>query len=291
MTYPGGVSGPNFAGGAGQGLAWAAVSVESVDPANNIAVVRDQLTKSWNMPLNGMRAKGAAPKEGELWIVHKQFGRWSWGVLVNGNPDGERIPMANVDGLPELNTNAQVGSARGDGELFNDVLSTLARREMRTDLAAVTVNYMYCYRAYTSRTIVATAAKFATGATARVGGNHRFGFYAGWDTSHLTVIDWTEQFQSTSANSISTWVFDQPYKVAAGAHVVFFSMVTGTPTATPSFVGLGPVLSSSFINRGPAYSTAVYKQIPNGSIPTTIDFADGTWLNGNAAAWAALSAD
>jgi hypothetical protein len=96
-----GISQPNFPGGAGQGLAWVAVSVESVDTANNVAIVRDQLTKSWPMPLDGMRPKGFAPAQGELWYVTKQMGRWTWVTLINGNAAGEQLPMTNVTGLSD----------------------------------------------------------------------------------------------------------------------------------------------------------------------------------------------
>lgn len=101
MTSPPGVSQPTHAGSPGQGPAWMTATILSVDAVNSIAVVQDQLTKSFQMPLHAMRAKGMPPAVGEQWIITREYGgRWAFAMLLNGDPQGEPIPQINVTGLP-----------------------------------------------------------------------------------------------------------------------------------------------------------------------------------------------
>lgn len=286
MTYPGGVSRPTHPGSMSHGLAWNVVVVESVDPTNNVALCRDQLTKPITMPLNSMRAKGLPPAVGEQWIITKEYGGWSFALLLNGKPGGEQVPMANVEGLSDLDANAQVGAARGDSQLFGDVISTMHRREITTDITGVNNNALFAYRTYTDREITAHVLKMAIGNTARVGGSHYFGIHVGPDTENLPQKAYTSNFPSTVAKAIPSWDIGSTITIPAGSHIVFWSLIIGA-TTLPSFAGR-TVLAPAFVNRGAAFYTAAWKGNVT-SPPETIDFTDGTWTTTASIAWAAFS--
>lgn len=107
-------------------------TVKSVDPTTNIAVVQDQLTKTFNMPLNSMRGKGMPPAVDEQWIISREYGGgWAFVMLMNGSPTGEPIPQANVIGLPDQISKidpaiARITAAEGELDALTDTVGGIS---------------------------------------------------------------------------------------------------------------------------------------------------------------------
>lgn len=95
MSTPG-VSQPTTPGSNSHGFAWKSVIIQSID--GNTAVVTDQLTKTFNISITNMPAKGVAPLVGEQWIVHRMFGPWAFGLCLN-TPTS--LLEGDISNLPE----------------------------------------------------------------------------------------------------------------------------------------------------------------------------------------------
>lgn len=276
MTFPGGVSQPTIPGGAGQGLAWNMVLVQSVDVANNKAVVVDQLLKSFDLPLNGWRAKGLTPQPGEQWLIHKQFGKWFWAGLINGDAAGE---------LGALIDQQKIASSWGDHFVIGgDLVSTCSRRDMTTAHPTVN-NRFHCFRTFTRHDVTANLMKIGIG-TPRVGGNMTIGIYFGPDPFNIPFFA-CQGAMGTSGPTVHVWNFDGDFVFPANNHIVFFVYVNASPSVMPTVYGPPSVPHSFLINRGYETNTSFYK---DGilSIPPSIDMSDG-WTGSPITCWTTLA--
>lgn len=80
MSTPG-VSQPTYPGSASRGFAWKSVIIQGIQ--GNTAVVIDQLTKTFNVSMTNLPAKGIPPAVGEQWIVTRQYGVWAFALCLN----------------------------------------------------------------------------------------------------------------------------------------------------------------------------------------------------------------
>lgn len=285
MSIPG-VSGPVHPGSPGQGLAWNIVQVKTVEPEANLAICVDQLTKEHRLPLNGRRAKGFPPAVGETWIITREYGGvWSFALLMNGDPEGETIPLEQV-------RDTDTGAARGDQHLYGDVLSTMHRREITTTMSGVQNNVLYVYRMYTARDITAIAMKWAIGSTGRSGGDHYLALYVGSSTTSLSrwslSLSNVTPFNSAAPNTIQTMPFGTTYEFPARSHVLLASWINGA-TTLPHFAGTGSLPAAAYINR-PGAAVAAYKNVATyAALPQTINLGDGSWTSATGIAWCALA--
>lgn len=82
-----------------QGLSSMVVTVLSVQ--NNVALVRDQMTRQYQIRRDFQRAKGPWPEAGEQWIVDKSFGNeWTFAMIITPSltPIARPpvVPVANI---------------------------------------------------------------------------------------------------------------------------------------------------------------------------------------------------
>ena len=85
-------------GGPGMGLPYLRCKVEQILSEDNYAVVRDEFGKTHSIPLY-LRAKGQLPVEGEVWLISRDLGTWTFALCI------EPIPLAvtgSNDGIPAL---------------------------------------------------------------------------------------------------------------------------------------------------------------------------------------------
>lgn len=102
-----GISQPTNPGSSSRGYAWVPVLVQAVD--GNTATVIDTNTQTRQVSITHMPAKGLAPKPGEQWLIHRQYGAWTFGLCLNA-PTG--IQESDIDGLVQdlatMNTRAHL---------------------------------------------------------------------------------------------------------------------------------------------------------------------------------------
>lgn len=283
MTFPGGVSQPTIPGGSGQGVAYIEGVVTAIDVENNKVVLTDQLLQTRELPLSGYRPKGVAPKVGERWILHKQFGRWFWAGIINGSPQGELDDRTVALTTQIANDEKDRSSFRDYNTHGGDLYSTCARREMTA--AHATLNQrMYCFRTFARYTDTVRALKVAFG-TARVGGDCTVGFYMGSDANALPAMGWVNGFSGTA---VQVWSFGGDFVVYGGMHLVFFVVVTGAPSTMPTLLGPPAVPFASIINRGVSRNTSFYKDGIS-SVPLTLNMNDGSWTTAANTVWFTLA--
>lgn len=91
-----GISQPTNPGSTSRGYAWVPVTVQSID--GNTATVTDTTTQTRQVSITNMPAKGVPPKPGEQWLIHRQYGAWTFGLCMNA-PTG--LVEADIGGLVE----------------------------------------------------------------------------------------------------------------------------------------------------------------------------------------------
>lgn len=300
MTSPPGVSQPTHPGSPGQGPAWMMATVQSVDPAKNIAVVVDQLTKTFNMPLNAMRAKGMPPEVGEQWVITREYGgAWAFAMLLNGSPTGEPIPQANVTGLPVQIAKIDPAIARlaaveakinyleslsnmSERWGFGDLMSSQSRYESRDPVHFDGfANTIYALLGPAPRGGITVT--WLTACVTTVGTQPCFvGLYLGDTVTSMTRVA-NGSFPTTQLN-VRSAVLGSPVVIPEGKLVAlaFTSSDFGFTLAAAAFGPAPGLLTSKMGWRMQAYNNAT-------SLPSSIDMSDtGGFTSTSARLWCAL---
>lgn len=287
MTSPPGVSQPTHPGSPGQGPAWLMATVQSVDPASNIAVVQDQLTKTFNMPLNAMRAKGMPPAVGEQWIITREYGgRWAFAMLLNGSPTGEPIPQSNVIGLPADVARIAAIEARinyleslanfSERWGFDDLMSSQSRYASRDAVHFDPfANTIYALLGPAPRGGVTVSWMSACVTTAGTQPCY-VGLYLGDTVTSMTLVG-DGDFPTTSLG-VQAGVMAEPVVIPEGKLVAlaFTSSDFGFYLAAAAFGPAPGLLTSQMGWRMQAYSNAT-------SLPSSINMSDGGGLTSTSA--------
>jgi hypothetical protein len=219
-----GIQQPIGPGSSSYGLAWKAVTVISVDPSTNTAVVIDQLTKSFTMPLSAWRSKGLPPAQGEIWIVDQLYGKWRWVCMVaGGRPDGEVIHDSTIQALQSLYNASWDAGTIGEKLLFDDTLLTNSRYVARDSIG---------FQTGTSLTLMAMFG-YCRGMTATVGkvsitvagtGTVNVALYNGTDPSAMAQIATASFSAAGSVTQVTHFGWSStPVTVPAGWTAVSFS--------------------------------------------------------------------
>lgn len=111
-----GISQPTNPGSTSRGYAWVPVTVQSID--GNTATVIDTNTQTRQISIANMPAKGVPPKPGEQWLIHRQYGAWTFGLCMNTPTGG--IAEADIVGLP-----ADLDDIRDDVTSVTSTVTTL----------------------------------------------------------------------------------------------------------------------------------------------------------------------
>jgi hypothetical protein len=82
-----------------RGLAYKQGVVAAVE--GNIAYVRTTLTETIPVRRDIMRAKGRMPEIGETWMITREFGMWSFGLILIGGDKTQTVLPSEVVGLEE----------------------------------------------------------------------------------------------------------------------------------------------------------------------------------------------
>lgn len=183
-----GIQQPIGPGSSSYGLAWKAVQVMSVDISTNTAVVVDQLTKSFTMPLSSMRSKGVPPARGEVWLVDQLYGSWRWVCLVSGGkPDGETIHGDTIQELQNLYSASWDNATINEKFMFDDLLVSNSRYVARDNVgfqSGVSFTFMIMFGFSQGITVNIGKVFIATAGT----GTINAGLYAGASPAAMTQI-------------------------------------------------------------------------------------------------------
>jgi hypothetical protein len=77
--------------------------VQSV--SGNVATVIDTTTQTRQVSITNMPAKGVPPAPGEQWLIHRQYGAWTFGLCLNTPTALQEADITGlVDDLAALNT-------------------------------------------------------------------------------------------------------------------------------------------------------------------------------------------
>lgn len=265
-----GIQQPIGPGATSYGLAWKAVTVMSVDNSTNTAIVVDQLTKSFTMPLSSWRSKGLPPAPGEIWIVDQLYGKWRWVCMVaGGKPDGETIHGSTIQALQNLYNASWNNQTINESYMFDDAMVSNSRYIARDTIgfqSGVSFTFMILLGHTEGFALNIGKAFIATAGT----GTINVGLYSGATVGAMTQVA-SSSFSAGGSTTVTTsfaWT-GFPIQVPASWLAMTFS-------TTDTAVRLAGV---NFGNSG-LYSAqaGVRSQLasPSSSPPGVLDMSDTT---------------
>lgn len=127
------VNQPVSAGTDSHGFAWKPVLVKQINLDARLALCTDDFGKPMEIRCDIMAAKGNLPEPGEQWLVHRNYGIWTFGAIINGTTRG--VEVSNVTDL----TQTLAANATTAANATNAVQSaTLGQVQAKGDLLAGT---------------------------------------------------------------------------------------------------------------------------------------------------------
>lgn len=266
-----GIQQPIGPGSSSYGLAWKAVQVVSVDISTNTAVVIDQLTKTFTMPLSAWRSKGVPPAPGETWIVDQLYGKWRWVCLVSGGkPDGETIHGSTIQALQNLYNASFDNATINEKYLFNDALTTNSRYVARDDIgfqSGISFTFMIMFGYCTGISVNFGSVAMTVAGTGTV----NVGLYNGTDASAMSQIGSSSFSAAGSITAVTQFSWSGgPVVIPAGWTAVTFSTTDTTVRLAGVNFGTAPGIYTS--------NSGVNSQLvsPSSSPPGILNMAGST---------------
>lgn len=218
-----GIQQPIGPGATSYGLAWKAVTVFSVDISTNTAVVVDQLTKKFTMPLSSWRSKGLPPAPGEIWIVDQLYGKWRWVCMVaGGKPDGETIHGSTIQAFQNLYNASWDNGTISEKFLFDDSLLTNSRYTIRDSIgfqSGVSFTFMIMFGYCQGLTVNTGKVSITTAGT----GTINMGLYNGTDPSAMSQLASGSFSAAGSITAVTQFSWGGPIVIPPGWTAVSFS--------------------------------------------------------------------
>lgn len=223
-----GISQPTHPGSTSRGLAWKQVTVLSID--GNTAVVIDQLTKTFSIGIDKMPAKGVAPARGDIWLVHRMYGAWTFGLCLNAPT---KLKTSDIDGLDNsiglINTfiaqHFYSFVSLEEQVVYGDLVSSCSRFVARDSIVATSANMTYVALLGTAGQL--TIHGFRVAITTAAAGTLTVGIYLGSSNSALTL---------------------QATKTLSSAATGLFAVNLTTPVVVGLGQWIGVMINSSAIN-------------------------------------------
>jgi hypothetical protein len=266
-----GIQQPIGPGSSSYGLAWKAVQVLSVDINTNTAVVVDQLTKSFTMPLSSWRSKGVPPAAGETWIVDQLYGRWRWVCMVaGGKPDGETIHGSTIAALQNLYNASWNNQTINENFMFDDAMVSNSRYIARDSIgfqSGISLTFLIMLGHTEGLLLDYGKAFIATAGT----GTINVGLYSGTDVSFMTQLS-SGSFSAAGSTTSTTTFFwgGGPINVPSSWVAMSFSTTdTAVRLAGVNFSGPSGVYTAQSGLRSQL-------ALPSSSAPGVIDMSDST---------------
>lgn len=218
-----GIQQPIGPGSSSYGLAWKAVTVISVDISTNTAIVVDQLTKRFTMPLSSWRSKGLPPAPNEIWIVDQLYGKWRWVCMVaGGKPDGETIHSSTIQGLQDLYNASWDNGNINEKFLFDDSLLTNSRYIARDTVgfqSGVSFTFMIMFGYCQGLTVTMGKVSIVTAGT----GTINMGLYNGLNPSAMSQLASGSFSAAGSVTAVTQFSWGGPVIIPPGWTAVSFS--------------------------------------------------------------------
>lgn len=266
-----GIQQPIGPGATSYGLAWKAVTVMSVDNSTNTAIVVDQLTKSFTMPLSSWRSKGLPPAPGEIWIVDQLYGKWRWVCMVaGGKPDGETIHGSTIQALQNLYIASWDNATINEKYMFDDFMVSNSRYVARDSIgfqSGISFTFLILL-GHTEGSTVSIGKTFIATAGS---GTINVGLYSGSDVSAMT------QLASGSFSAAGSTTQTTTFAWSGGPVVVPFSWVAMSLSTTDTAVRLAgvnfPAATGIYTAQAGVRSQLA---LASSSPPGVIDMSDST---------------
>jgi hypothetical protein len=269
-----GIQQPIGSGSTSYGLAWKAVTVMSVDLNTNTAVVVDQLTKSFTMPLSSWRGKGMSPAAGEVWILDQLYGKWRWVCMVSGGHPGGELPpspitASTVAALQNLYNASWDNGTIQEKFLFNDSLLTNSRylaRDHIAFLSGTSFTFMIMFGFSQPLTVTVGRACILTAGTGTISAS----LYNGSDPSNMPRIA-TGSFSATGpVSNVTQFSWGGSVNIPAGWTAIALSTSDTAVQMAGVNYGLAPGVYTS--------QSGVHSQLSSSSAtaPTTLNMSGST---------------